>query len=183
MSNRWIIAIALVCAATVTGAAVDQPERAERAAAPSPDRPTGPASGVAMNNHYLDRTLRTMTDTIEGGDGRWLLTWFDIDLLVVSDEGADRMRVMAMVDDAEALNHDQLRFLLEVDFERALDAKYTIWQGQVWATFVHPLSWLTPDELKAGIRQVVSLNQTYGTEFTSTGLTFTPGTEQDDDEN
>ena len=67
-----------------------------------------------------------------------------------------------------------MQFLLEVNFERALDAKYTIWQDQVWATFVHPLSWLSPDELKAGMRQVVSLNHTYGTEFTSTGLTFAP---------
>ncbi|NIM62119.1 MAG: hypothetical protein GTO30_10800, partial [Acidobacteria bacterium] len=103
-----------------------------------------------------------------------LLTWFDVEMLVISDEGADRMRAIALIDSAADLNSEQMRFLLEINFERALDAKYTIWQEQVWATYVHPLSWLTPEELKAGMLQVVSLYRTYGTEFTSTGTTFEP---------
>ena len=164
MSNRWAIAAMLGLTALFAGAAAAT---------------TGPAPGVAMNNHYLDNALHAMTDEVEGGEGRWLLTWFDVEMLVVSDENADRMRVMALIDDAAGLDKDQLQFLLEVNFERALDAKYTIWQGQVWATFVHPLSWLSADELKAGVRQVVSLFHTYGTDFTSTGLTFAPSAGED----
>ena len=177
MPKRWAIAAVLGLVVFFAAVADERPPERVVAAPPSARDAPGPAPGVAMNNHYLDGTLRTMTETIEGGDGRWLLTWFDVDLLVVSDESADRMRVMALIDDADVLDRDQLQFLMEVNFERALDANYTIWQDQVWATFVHPLSWLSPDELKAGIRQVVSLNRTYGTEFTSTGLSFAPGTD------
>jgi len=176
MSNRWAIVAILALTALLPGSAADEAKSPESAPSQPERDSSGPAPGVAMNNHYLDGTLRAMTDEIKGGEGRWLLTWFDVELLVISDENADRMRVMALVGDADELNSDQLRFLLEVNFERALDAKYTIWKNQVWATFVHPLSWLTPDELKAGARQVVSLNHTYGAEFTSTGLTFAPQT-------
>ena len=76
-----------------------------------------------MNNHYLDATLRTMTDEITGGEGQWLLTWFDVEMIVISDETADRMRVMALIDGAADLSSDQLRFLLEVNFERAFHAR------------------------------------------------------------
>lgn len=180
MSNRWAIAAVLALTVFLPNSTADQPERGERGNSPPARDATGPAPGVAMNNHYLEGTLRSMTAEIEGGDGQWLLTWFDVEMIVISDENADRMRVIALIDGAAELNSDQLRFLLEANFERALDAKYTIWRDQVWATFVHPLSWLSPDELKAGVRQVVSLYQTYGTEFTSTGLTFSPSTGEDE---
>jgi hypothetical protein len=180
MSNRWAIATVLGLAAFLTGAAADESGPRQPANSPPGRDTAGPAPGVAMNNHYLDGTLRAMTDEIEGGEGRWVLTWFDVELLVISDENADRMRVIALIDNAAELDKDQLQFLLEVNFERALDAKYTIWQDQVWATFVHPLSWLSPDELKAGARQVVSLFHTYGTEFTSTGMSFSPATREDE---
>ncbi len=179
MSNRFAIAVVLSLATILTGPLADEPEPSAHAT-PAPTRDaSGPAPGVAMNNHYLDGTLRSMTDEVTGGEGQWLLTWFDVEMIVISDETADRMRVIALIDGAADLSTDQLRFLLEVNFERALDAKYTIWQDQVWATFVHPLSWLSSDELKAGARQVVSLYQTYGNEFTSTGLTFSPNIEED----
>ncbi len=183
MSNRWAIAAVLGLAAFLTGAATDEPEPPRLASSPPGRDTSGPAPGVAMNNYYLDGTLRTMTDEIEGGEGRWVLTWFDVEMLVISDENADRMRVIALIDDAAELDKDQLQFLLEVNFDRALDAKYTIWQDQVWAVFVHSLSWLSPDELKAGARQVVSLFHTYGTEFTSTGLTFSPSSGDDESGN
>ena len=85
------------------------------------------------------------------------------------------MRVITPVGQADKLDFKQLRFLMEVNFERALDAKYAIWHDQVWATFVHPLSSLSPEELKAGVKQVVNLYRTYGTDFTSTGMAFSPG--------
>ncbi len=177
MSNRFAL-VTLVFLAVGPGSTAEEVQPERPAEPPPAPRASGPAPGVAMNNHYLDQTLRAFAEDIEGGEGRWLLTWYDVDMLVVSDEAADRMRVMALVDDAEALDRDQLQFLLEVNFDRALDAKYAIWQKQVWATFVHPLSWLTADELKAGMRQVISLNRTYGTEFSSTGMTFAPGLEE-----
>ena len=180
MSIRFAIAAMLIFTTSLTGPIADEPEPG-KPPTPAPVRDaSAPEPGVAMNNHYLDATLHTMTDEITGGEGQWLLTWCDVEMIVISDETADRMRVMALIDGAADLSSDQLRFLLEVNFERALDAKYTIWQDQVWATFVHPLSWLSPDELKAGTRQVVNLYQTYGNEFTSTGLTFSPEVEEGD---
>jgi len=172
MSKKLTLILLIGLACSVVAIRADVP-----AAPPAPDSP-GPAPGVAMNNHYLDRTLRAITSEVEGGEGQWVFTWYDVEMIVVSDENADRMRVMTPVADKGAageLTQEQLRFLLEVNFESALDAKYTIWQDTVWATFVHPLSWLSADELKSGARQVVSLHQTYGVDYTSTGLRFNNG--------
>ncbi len=140
----------------------------EPAAAPR----SGPAPGVAMNDFYLDQALRGLTAEVQGGDGRWQFTLFDVDLIVISDEAAGRMRAIAPVAGTGTLDREQLRLLIEVNFDRVLDAKYAIWQETVWATFVHPLSTLTPAELEAGIKQVISLARTYGTEYTSTGMVF-----------
>ena len=98
--------VVLVAAVLVPGlAAADEKSAvAPSTPPPSPDV-TAPAPGVAMNDHYLDQTLREMTSDIEGSDGRWLFTWFDVEMLMVSDEGADRMRVITPVGDADELGH------------------------------------------------------------------------------
>ena len=140
-----------------------------------PPAPAAPKPGVAMNNHYLEQTLRSMTSEIEGEPGRWMFTWFDTEMMLVTDEPADRMRIIAPIAESASLDAEMLRFLMEVNFERALDAKYAIWENTLWATYVHPLSSLTVEEFKAGARQVTNLVNTYGTEFTSTGMSFGGG--------
>jgi len=137
-------------------------------AAGKPEAPT--------NNEQLEQFLEEVIGrSYTGGDGQWSFEVMGFEILMLTDERADRMRIMAPVADANDLDATALRMLLEADFDRALDAKYAIWRDTVWAVFVHPLSSLTGSEFQNALAQVFTLTQNYGTSFTSTEFVYGGG--------
>lgn len=118
--------------------------------------------------HQLDAETRRLGNT-------WRLTVGGRPLLAVTDEHADRMRVMAFVTlVASVPAEDRLR-MLQANFDSALDARYAIGHGTLWSVFLHPLGSLTEEDLLSGISQVGSLVDTYGTSFSSGTLRFQGG--------
>lgn len=96
-------------------------------------------------------------------------------VVVVSDEKADRMRIMSVIGPASALDADQLRRVLQANFDAVLDARYAIAQGMVWSAFIHPLSPLSERQFYSGLAQVVVAAETFGTTYSSGSLVFTGG--------
>ena len=95
------------------------------------------------------------------------LTVEDVPVLVISDPGADRMRAMVPIRSAEGLDADELRRLMQANFDSALDARYAVAQGRLWAVFLHALSGLDDDLLVSGIGQTVNAATSYGTLYSS----------------
>ena len=62
--------------------------------------------------------------------------------------------------------------MLEANFDKALDPKYSIYKGVVWSAFTHPLSELTVEQFKDALKQVVRLADNFGGSFTSTDFVF-----------
>ena len=77
--------------------------------------------------------------------------------------------------EADTLGESLMKRLLQSNFDTALDARYAIAKGMLWSAFVHPLPQLTPDQFASGLGQVVNLAMTFGSTFTSGGLTFGGG--------
>lgn len=103
---------------------------------------------------------------------------FTIDETVVTlvfDVGADRMRLFSQIAPSDGLSGPQLRRLMQANFDTALDARYAIAQGQLWATFIHPLTSLTQDDFVSAVAQTVTLVKTYGTTFSSGAMSFGGG--------
>ena len=132
------------------------------------------------NNAAMDRFIRATSDEVEGGDGQWMLTVGDRPVMVLTDELANRMRIMTPVADADSLDQRDLIVLMEANFDKALDARYALWQGTLWSVFIHPLGELSADRFDAGLLQTVTLADNYGTTYTSTDRTFGPGDPPDD---
>ena len=65
--------------------------------------------------------------------------------------------------------------MMQANFDSALDARYAIAQGLLWATYIHPLAPLQKNQLISGVGQVVNLALTYGTAYSSGGLSFNGG--------
>lgn len=128
-----------------------------------------------MDNQRLDELIGEMADEVEGELGYWTFTFDGRSVVVVTDEAADRMRIMTPVVEDKELSEERLRKLLQANFDRALDARYAVARGTVWSAFIHPLFPLTDDEFVAGVRQVVTLAQNYGTTYTSTDFVFQGG--------
>ncbi|MEM9740773.1 MAG: hypothetical protein AAF829_13000 [Pseudomonadota bacterium] len=104
-----------------------------------------------------------------------LFTVEGLQLQLVFDTTADRMRVMLPITAAADLDAEQLQRLMQANFDSALDSRYAIAQGAVWAVFLHPLSSLTTEDFASGIGQSVNLVRTFGTSFHSGAGVFGGG--------
>jgi hypothetical protein len=129
----------------------------------------------AMNNARLQMLLEERTEIINGRPGRWHLRFEGRDLLVISDQKRNRMRIMVPIVDDDQLNEADLHLLLSANFDRTLDARYAVAGGYLWSLFLHPLSELTDHLLFDAMRQVKALADSYGSRYASTDLVFTGG--------
>ncbi|MFL0810638.1 MAG: type III secretion system chaperone [Agarilytica sp.] len=132
-----------------------------------------------MDNHKLAEIISQVDNKYSGEMGHWLLTVDDVPLRVVTDEHADRMRIMAPIVKTESLNKDELYRLLQANFDSALDSRYSIAQGVVWATFLHPLSTLDRKDFVTGLAQTVNIVVSYGTTYSSGMFIFQGGDSSD----
>jgi hypothetical protein len=107
-----------------------------------------------------------------GGIG---LTISDVPVIVFMDPSANRMRAVVPVASAEGLGPDDMRRVLQANFDTALDARYAIAEGRLWSTYIHPLAELQPGQLISGLAQTVILAQTYGTAYASGSVAFGAG--------
>ena len=125
-----------------------------------------------MNNEKMQKILYREVQDIEGELGRWQFNFQNRPMMILTDESANRMRIMSPVIEEGELKDGQKKKMLEANFDRALDAKYAIYQGVVWSVFTHPLSELTVEQFKDAMKQVAALADNFGTTYTSTDFVF-----------
>ena len=104
----------------------------------------------------------------------------NVPVVLVYDINADRMRLMAPVEDADKLDAVRLQRLMQANFDSALDARYALARGVLWSTFLHPLSTLQDDEFAKGLGQMVNLVATYGSTYSSGLFVFGGGDSQEE---
>lgn len=105
----------------------------------------------------------------------WELTVDEVQLLVVTDTSAGRMRILTPIAPSEDLPQEALLRLMQANFDTALDARYAIGQNLVWGTFIHSLPTLSSREFASGLLQTKSLRDTFGTTFSSGILSYGGG--------
>ena len=79
------------------------------------------------------------------------------------------------------LSDDHLRAAMVSNFHLALDARYAIGNGVLYATYIHPLRELTKDQLQSAVRQVSNLKTTFGSTYTSGELQYGGRNQQEQD--
>lgn len=95
-------------------------------------------------------------------------------LMCISDASANRMRIISPIIGLSEVDSEQLLLALAANFHTALDARYAISDGVVYAAFIHPLRSLSDEEVVSAIRQVAAAHNTFGNEYSS-GELFFPG--------
>ncbi len=111
--------------------------------------------------------------TVQGAAVRFKVE--DRALILVADEKAGRMRIMAPVATAEGLDAATLHRMLQANFDAVLDARYAIANGLVWSAFIHPLPPLDAAQLLQAVTQVYLAAETFGTTYMSGALIFGGG--------
>ena len=129
-------------------------------------RDPDPAQAVGADLERVEAYLRELGD-LTGENGRWDMSFEGVALTILTDEAANRMRIIASIEKADGLASEQLRAMLEANFDRTLDAKYAIWNGMVWASYTHPLEGIRQREVESGVRQVAELHRTYGSTYST----------------
>ena len=131
-------------------------------------------SSQEMDNSKLNEIFTTLSDTIQGENGRWQFIINEVMFICVADTAHNRMRIISPIADANTLDEDQKTLSLLANFHTALDVKYAISDDVLWSAFIHPLKELTVAQVKDAVSQVYYANITFGTTYTSTDLVF-PG--------
>ena len=134
-----------------------------------------PALRQAMSNQRLDGLIRQITSDVEGQLGFWQFTVDGRDIMVITDETHNRMRIMSPVAPQDKLDKDELTRLLEANFGSALDAKYALRDETLWSVFTHPLGELSEEQFLDCVAQVANLANNFGSSYASSNLIFGGG--------
>lgn len=135
------------------------------------------ASSQEMTTKKLGTILTTVSDSIQGGNGRWQFKVKNIIFICITDTKHNRMRIISPITEANRLDEKLKSAALVANFHSALDVKYAIAEDVLWSVFIHPLKELSEKQIKDAVQQVYSANVTFGTSFSSTSLVF-PGSEK-----
>ena len=129
-----------------------------------------------MNNKSIDKILKISVDSIQGSNGFWQFLYKDRLMILLTDEGNNRMRIVSPVLEVKDLTNELMLASLAANFHTALDVKYALSEEVLWSVFIHPLKELSDNQLKDALLQVYNAAENFGTTFSSTDLIF-PGSE------
>ncbi len=128
-----------------------------------------------MSNNRLDTLIKRIDKNAEGKLGYWSFVIDGQKILVITDERADRMRIIAPVMKSEELSQKQLTRIMQANFDSALDARYAIAKGVLWSAYIHPLAALSDEEFLVGVGQVTNLITSFGGSYSSGALIYRGG--------
>ncbi|WP_368186840.1 hypothetical protein [Aestuariibius sp. HNIBRBA575] len=132
-----------------------------------------------MTLNRMAEILTILDPDVQFGPNQVELTIADIPVLIVVDVAADRMRAMVPIRNAEGMTEDEIMRVLQANFDTALDARYAVAHGKLWATYIHPLSPLEREQLISGLAQTVNIAQTYGGLYSGGAAQFGNGDSTD----
>jgi hypothetical protein len=161
---RMIIALCLIAA---PAAAQEDPLLGAPPAPPAAEDEAAPGDAAVEAAARIREAVRRIDPAAKLSEAGAEFSVNGIGLLLVYDINADRMRVIAPVAEAGALTAEGLTRLMQANFDSALDARYALAKGYLWAAFMHPLSTLDGAGFGSGVAQTVNLVTTYGTSYNS----------------
>lgn len=178
---RWMKLLAIVVTLAMLPVPVGADTADGRADPPTAEsRRTEPSDVRSpMTVDRLDALIERVGSGVSRQKDRiWSFEVKGIPVQVIADPDHDRMRIVIGIARAGDLDPALLKRMMQANFDTALDARYAIARGLVWATYVHPLSPLTDRQFLSGLGQTVNLARTFGTAFSSGELTFGGGDSQ-----
>ncbi len=170
MMNVSLIRVAAIAALTTLALVLALTGGPSQAQSDAPD-----TADDAMTIDRIETIIERLDEDYERNGNSILFSFAERQILLVSDPEADRMRIMIPVNDAAALDPEELMRLMQANFDSALDARYAIANGTLWSTFLHRLSTLTEVDFLSGIGQTINTADSFGTSYSSGEFVFGGG--------
>ncbi len=125
----------------------------------------GFASDGSMTQGRMELLFADQVEAIMGPPGAIQTRIDGINVYLISDPENDRMRLVTPISMVETVDPRVNEILLRANFYSTLDARYAVSDGVIYATFLHPISSLSPELLSSALAQVLSLTKTFGSSF------------------
>ncbi len=125
-----------------------------------------------LNNKELGKILVSESVIADGELGNWHCVFKEIPIFVLTDESANRLRIFTPILEEKELKIGQMKAMLEANFNSALDAKYSLYEGFVISVFTHPLRELSKEQVVNAMEQVINLSNTFGSTYSSLNAHF-----------
>ena len=122
----------------------------------------------------LQGFLQQNAENIRVENGQLLFDFAGVTMSLLADPTNDRMRIIAPIAEVNQLDEGELEKMLIANFHTALDGRYTISNGIVFAAFIHPLSSLPKRDFRSALQQVSQLVKNFGTSYSSGDLLLAP---------
>ena len=168
-----VVACAMVTWGSGAARAVVKPSarEGEPAAPPVAAASTAAPSGP-MTVDVIEHLVKQLDAKAQRDGGTWSLQLEGVPLKVVTDERADRMRIVCPVVRTSEMEEIQYLRVMEANFHTALDARYATSHGILFSAFIHRLSTLDPSDFVSGAQQVARLAAGFGTSYSSGVMRF-----------
>lgn len=152
----------------------------EESAAPPPFAERAP--GEPMTVERLEAIIRIFDPkaerTLNSFSFKMPVQDMELNIQVITDPAAGRMRIVIPIVMETSLGPERIKRIMQANFDSALDARYALAQGVLWATFIHPLNSLSDEEFLSGLSQTLNLAATYGSTYSSGLFVFGGGDSQ-----
>jgi len=99
--------------------------------------------GVDMTQSQMAEIVTELVGEYEGAPNNLQFVYNDVQIALISDKDNNRMRLLAPIVSVNDLTDELLQASMVSNFHLALDARYAIGNGILYATYVHPLRELT----------------------------------------
>lgn len=142
-----------------------------------PDADDGSPAGTTTVDQLAEILQEEATD-VQVEQGQVSFKYEGRTMLILTSAQHDRMRIIAPIRKATELTPEQRDNMLLANFHTALDGRYAVSNGIVFATFLHPLSTLHDRDFRSALSQVNQLVQNFGTTYSSGAVGFGPGQEK-----
>ncbi len=166
--------ISLMIALTVSPALA-----ADSFSSPNKNSVNVPTLVQAVPEEFPVMTPQAMVEILVGAaeeskvlPNRVMMKYRGIELTCIYDPTHDRMRIITPIAARGNITAEQFERAMEANFHTALDARYALNQGILFAAYIHPLSPLTRGQVKNALDQTATLAATFGKEYTSGFLTY-----------
>ena len=125
-----------------------------------------------MTQKKMENFIHKLSPKAKGNGGYVEFEYNGALLMMISDVKHDRMRIVSPIIKYKDITRKQLDAMMESNFHTALDARYGVSNGVLYAAYVHPMSELTLEQLKSAVTQVVNLSMSFGTAYSSGVLSY-----------
>lgn len=132
-------------------------------------------SSGPMDNTRLQSIIAGIDKEFRGDLGYWQFSAHETVAAVITDQNANRMRILVQVGPAENADEELLYRMMQANFDTALDARYAITNNTIFSTFIHPLAELSDQQFVSGIAQTIALAHSFGDSYSSGALRFRGG--------